>query len=688
MRWLLILCLSAIAFGQLPPTPNLGLTNPAPRAQYSNDWYHNFAVIDNIFLAATCSDSLHVTGWDSLNKKLTCIALTAAAGNAALKPSVAMGIQYVATSGNDSNDGLSWGTAKLTVDAAILALPGAVASPATQGNGTVYVTDGVYWNSNHACGFWRMAASDPNYASPPTCWMRTNSGLSIVCAATQANPGNAHFPACTINGGSTADSTHPGIWLSSSSTATSFYGISLTYNGNPVKLGICSDLSRGTSCGVQNILFEHFSDAMGNALSNVGPGVDIAGQSFWIYFRDYQLSGNGNAAVTADNAPAVLIDGRGNNGSGLIHFEDGVMSSGGIKVYGGSNAGAVYVTNLDTENIIQASVWIASNGGGVTAKLDHIETSDCSTSGGAGCYALENDGAPAGNISAIEVLGTSLGAYTCAGVCPVSGASLPSVNGQVGNIAGHLYGQSDVSRRMFSPVAVRSANLATIVPGSWGTSACASCTVTTVSAPDGTSNAGQVSTVAGGQQFITFYSATTSISVGDVFLIGVWAQSQTNNGFNNGIPAKFVLNDSGFGSGDQCSTGLQSVSMSQYATKGWAWYSAICTISAAPNSPGLAFSGIIDSTHTAQFYAPIIIKFPSGTLSTNEAYEYLAALSSYPPGATVGTKVTLAGTSDVILSTPASSSAACLAGQMWADTGFVYVCTATNTIKRVALSPF
>jgi hypothetical protein len=40
----------------------------------------------------------------------------------------------------------------------------------------------------------------------------------------------------------------------------------------------------------------------------------------------------------------------------------------------------------------------------------------------------------------------------------------------------------------------------------------------------------------------------------------------------------------------------------------------------------------------------------------------------------------------VILSTPTSSAAVCTAGQMWADAGFVYVCTATNTIKRVALS--
>lgn len=39
-------------------------------------------------------------------------------------------------------------------------------------------------------------------------------------------------------------------------------------------------------------------------------------------------------------------------------------------------------------------------------------------------------------------------------------------------------------------------------------------------------------------------------------------------------------------------------------------------------------------------------------------------------------------------STPGSSSAACTAGQIWTDASFLYVCTATNTIKRTALSSF
>ncbi len=38
--------------------------------------------------------------------------------------------------------------------------------------------------------------------------------------------------------------------------------------------------------------------------------------------------------------------------------------------------------------------------------------------------------------------------------------------------------------------------------------------------------------------------------------------------------------------------------------------------------------------------------------------------------------------------TPANSSATCTPGQLWADANYVYSCTATNTIKRAALSSF
>ena len=50
--------------------------------------------------------------------------------------------------------------------------------------------------------------------------------------------------------------------------------------------------------------------------------------------------------------------------------------------------------------------------------------------------------------------------------------------------------------------------------------------------------------------------------------------------------------------------------------------------------------------------------------------------------------VTIPGTLGITLSTPATSGATCVAGQITADASYVYVCTATNTWKRAALSSF
>ncbi len=51
-------------------------------------------------------------------------------------------------------------------------------------------------------------------------------------------------------------------------------------------------------------------------------------------------------------------------------------------------------------------------------------------------------------------------------------------------------------------------------------------------------------------------------------------------------------------------------------------------------------------------------------------------------------QVAIPGTLIVGQSTPASSSAACTAGQIWTDATYIYVCTANSVIKRAALSTF
>jgi hypothetical protein len=61
--------------------------------------------------------------------------------NAAIKPAVSNAIEYVTTTGNDANDGLSWGSAKATIQAAVNALP---LTPDGSTAGIVYVAAGTY----------------------------------------------------------------------------------------------------------------------------------------------------------------------------------------------------------------------------------------------------------------------------------------------------------------------------------------------------------------------------------------------------------------------------------------------------------------------------------------------------------------------------------------------------------------
>lgn len=88
------------------------------------NWRNFAATGDSLVVpgAATIAGALAVTGATTLTGALTANG-NAASGNVALKYGTADAVLFVSTTGNDSNDGLSPGTAKATIQAAINALP-------------------------------------------------------------------------------------------------------------------------------------------------------------------------------------------------------------------------------------------------------------------------------------------------------------------------------------------------------------------------------------------------------------------------------------------------------------------------------------------------------------------------------------------------------------------------------------
>lgn len=77
---------------------------------------------------------------------------------------------------SDSNDGKSLGSAMTTIDHALCSLPNGNCASQIAGNGTVYFVDGSSASSTSDCGVWLMGGLDPNFSSPPACWLKTATG--------------------------------------------------------------------------------------------------------------------------------------------------------------------------------------------------------------------------------------------------------------------------------------------------------------------------------------------------------------------------------------------------------------------------------------------------------------------------------------------------------------------------------
>jgi hypothetical protein len=138
-------------------------------------------------------------------------------GNVQLKPNVSVDdIQYVSATGNDANDGLSWGSAKKSVYAALQALPSGSTSPPTAGAGTIYISSGNFSPFANT-GIWLMGPSDPNYASPPTGWLRVSNnagqGINIVGVPNAQGGPNPHTPIVTMSKGNGSFSGDPAFWF-------------------------------------------------------------------------------------------------------------------------------------------------------------------------------------------------------------------------------------------------------------------------------------------------------------------------------------------------------------------------------------------------------------------------------------------------------------------------------------------
>lgn len=607
-------------------------------------------------------------------------------GNVAIKPTAP--IQFVAVNGNDSWDGLSMGTAKLTIMAAYDALP-------TSGGEIQILSNPANAQLGPACtsttgqGIWLMGPADPNYSSPPPGWRKLKP-VSFIGVARNMFSQQGHETVTSILCGNASVANQPGIWISSSSTSGSvhFENLLIQYPQIAVMIGVDSNGAQTANSGVVGISFDNIETNICNSCTSaIGPGWLLGGgDTFDIYIDNCVIAGNPNATPGSDNQAAILKKpiSSTNQSVGFVFIENSVLVDGGIKSYGGSTTlDNLFVRNVYSESITapaggMGTVWFVGNNA-QAATVIGVATAD-----NAGAVSdVRNDITTFSlqHSSYISVTGANL----VVGPMSIIGAPLfeslqttsPLANNQTGFFNGRVVGHLDPTARTFGPSPVRYSNLAKTIASTWTTSGTGPTLTSAISAPDGTSGAGQLAST--GLAQARFFDAAHAVAVGDTFVAGVWTRSTTSNGFVGGVQLISNLSGSNTYSCSRLDAPLP------IGGGEWSWVWQLCTataISVTPE-PELIFAVNSDATHTIQAYGPVLLYVPANTITLSETFALANSLKSYshicPPGVQCGmdTQVfapTLYGTATNC--TSAASPAVCAASAA----GSVVVAAAATTV--------
>ena len=562
-------------------------------------------------------------------------------------PAAADAIQFVTAEGNDSNDGLSWGSAKLTIYTAICSLPGGNCSTQTAGSGTVYFTTGVAANTSVAnAGIWLMGPTDPNYGSVPAGWLKSpGPALNIIGVANAGGGPNGHKPRVNvITTGSSTDNNKPGIWISGLSNSIYIANIQFATIARGIVLGECSDNNRDGTCGVQSIILDNVG-ALSSATAGHGPCETIGGNTFWVWHRDFGCAGNYAQAITDDQRAAVLIDASGSPGTGLIYYNDVNFAGGGIKVKNGSSGTQLYVKNAieegDFSHAIPPVVWFTSwNGNNSDATLENIQNAD----GGVGSMPAvqtdaPNSGTTIGAIQGPVVIGGSHPSGPATNLNPVGNtftpfATGPLKDGQSGFFNSYVVGRTDVARRISGLIPSRFVNKGFSSTSSWVIQFPTTVTFTQgLADPFGGTGAASVSNSNSGQNTVKTGSTGYTPNAGDWIVAGIWGIGLAQkNSFVTGCPGSpsvtfsYTYNNYGMNAGD---------GQWQY----------IYTAEKVASGSATSVCALVDFTDTVTptLYGPTLYVIPAGTLSDNEVLNFANTMNSVDSACAVGSICNVAG---------------------------------------------
>ncbi|HVB98997.1 MAG TPA: hypothetical protein VNJ12_06650 [Candidatus Dormibacteraeota bacterium] len=572
-------------------------------------------------------------------------ALTVNGRSVATEPLPNDAVQFVSPNGNDSNNGLSWGSAVADIYTAWNNL-----YSLTPSGGTIYVAPNSSCGSAVAgMGIWSMNAGDPNWngGNVPPGWVK-DMPVRIIGVGTPSYIGNSPVASVPVNCGSSTSPNLPSVWISGNNGPKQFDN--LIFNGayQAMRLGIDSNGVRDTNTGAVSLTFNNDQFSRSSNAAG-GPTIDIGSNVFNIYFNN-DLVQAGYGTPGTDQYEAMVINGGGGSchQPGLIHIRNMHINNGDIKYYTNEceNGGSLYINGLLTEdqNDGHGAVWLTAESGSGFYDIQNVAVADAV----AGTQMIEVDPQTAGTVQNPDSLITNFEVPGVPGTFVGGGDSLyystmaqePSAWSQYGFLFGKVWGQSDAGRRLFGPTESPWPNLAAFLPSAWQNA-----TETDVPDPTGTNFAGQAT----GQPY--FADLTQTFNAGDFIVVGAWYRVPVKTGT---IGANAPVSLGFLGSGgcrmqpvDQSSAASPGFPVGQEGSAGdgqWVWASGAFVISSG-GSCNLVFQANMYNTATGViFYAPVMYVIPQSSVSSySDVADVTENLAPYAYGLPAGADATLPG---------------------------------------------
>ena len=292
----------------------------------------------------------------------------------------------------------------------------------------------------------------------------------------------------------------------------------------------------------------------------------------------------------------------------------------GSKVYSERSGSGLYAENLLQESGVSPGIWVASCVAPMYGNFKNITIADAW-----GPYAGVRVDCPPffANQIMVESAGVDGPATLLGGAGPSTSGENPLLEGQQGIANGYVLAQTNVARRGFGPVNSRFPNLISLAePLECGPPL----TCTAAEAPDGTHDATFVTSKnLVGLNF--YFNLSQPVAAGDVFIYGAWLKTLKPPGFFSN--ATTPLNCSFVNGLKMANAWAIGHGSPQVANGEWDWIWGAFKVAYASAPKGeLVFSSNVGDKGIG-FYAPVLIRIPSGAVTDNEAIEYAETLQAF-----------------------------------------------------------